>query len=389
MHLLEAGMAFAVVMIVFATITAGIVEIFVRILGWRGKFLERAVKEHFETIVWPRLKNHFASGEDAHKEVLDDFLEQLLRNPASANNLGSKMARDKQISVLSIVAFAQRLGRTKIGEKILSEGEEQLDLIIRDFVRCFDRFNLAASEVYRRNTQLVALCFGIILAIIANVDVLRVSSAILQDPDLRAGLIKEAEEAQAADQAAVGELEKAQAALKNGAVDQKDVGKLIEAARDKIESARESAKELREIGLPIGTEYFPHCHLFGHSDKDSGNCKAWQTDAVGIGKLLKWLLMTVIAGVLIGLGGPFWFRVFSGLSHLAQLLKTFGLSSAQPEAKPEEVTPTKKVIDSAAPVNIVDAFKTSAKVHSKSVKVAPKGRAFLNDDGTPATGEQS
>lgn len=389
MHLLEAGMAFAVVMIVFATITAGIVEIFVRILGWRGKFLERAVKEHFETIVWPRLKNHFASGEDARKEVLDDFLNQLLRNPASVDSLGSKMARDKQISVLSIVAFAQRLGRTKIGEKILSEGEEQLNLIVKDFVRCFDRFNLAASEVYRRNTQLVAMCFGIILAIVANVDVLRVSSAIFQDPKLRNGLIEQAESVRAADQEALKELEEAQAALGKEDEGQQDVNALIDAARKKIESAREKSDGLREIGLPIGPQYFPHCHLFGHAGKNGDDCEAWQTDAAGIVKLLNWLLMTVIAGVLIGLGGPFWFRVFSGLSHLAQLLKTLGLSSAQPEAKPEEVTPTKKVIDSAAPENIVDAFKTSAKVHSKAVKPAPKGRAILNGDGTPATGEQS
>ncbi len=51
----------------------------------------------------------------------------------------------------------------------------------------------------------------------------------------------------------------------------------------------------------------------------------------------------LIAGLLIGLGGPFWYRVFGGLSNLATLLRGAG----QVWTNPEELSTRPKVRDEA------------------------------------------
>ena len=405
MELLEAAMAFAIVMIIFSTIATGIVEFVLRLWGLRGKCLRRAVDELFDEVVWPRLQDRLIAisggAVSARDNAKTDFSNGLLDNPAKSPRLISLFTGDRRISVLTTLAFAERLGRTDVGKAILDEGEVQLDLLVNDFVRTYNRFSRAASEVYRRNAQMIAIAVGILLAIGANIDASRLVATLIEDPDLRSDLIQSADDVVSQNQAALDGLREAGAALSTDSEDDSALDKVKDAIAA-LEKNKAEFNDLSEGRLPVGLGYFPHCYLPTgaveqqpsaeaagmrqlQSIKDWSECRAKRPEYVSLWGYLRdlwgelprplffqWLGMTILAGVLIGLGGPFWYHVFTSLSQLFQLLKAIGLGgTSRPEATPEQITPSESAEDSAKPKNIIDAFKIAAQVHAQSIDRRP------------------
>ncbi len=260
MELLEAAMAFAIVMIIFSTITTGIVEFVLRLWGLRSKCLRRAIDELFDEVVWPRLQDRLTAltggAASAQYNAKADFSNGLLDNPAKSPRLISLFTGDRRISVLTTLAFAERLGRTDVGKAILDEGEAQLELLVNDFVRTYDRFSRAASEVYRRNAQMIAIAVGILLAIGANIDASRLVSTLIEDPDLRSDLIQSADDVASQNQAALDGLREAGAALSTDSADDSALDKVKDAIAA-LEKNKAEFNDLSEGRLPVGLDYFP------------------------------------------------------------------------------------------------------------------------------------
>ncbi|MEQ9123222.1 MAG: hypothetical protein RIM80_11730, partial [Alphaproteobacteria bacterium] len=202
MDLLESAMAFAVAMIIFSTIATGIVEFLVRFFSMREWVLRRTIESLFETVIWPRLKESLASGalHDVEEKVRkkleaerDAFVQHMMGNPAHSQWMTSKFGwsftKANKIDSLSTLAFAERLGRTEVGRAILAEGQAQIELLVTDFCRTFERFGRASREVFRKRAKLVSVAVGVVLAFSANIDVGRLASALIENPDLRADLI--------------------------------------------------------------------------------------------------------------------------------------------------------------------------------------------------------
>lgn len=103
------------------------------------------------------------------------------------------------------------------------------------------------------------------------------------------------------------------------------------------------------------------------------------------GNLLMWLINVVIAGFLIGLGGPFWYRVYSSLSNVAQVVRMLSGGDARPEVlteKSAKLPATQAGIKEATDGSgrggdLVSVFLTAAGPSSKSKTASPT-------DGTPA-----
>ncbi len=378
MQLLESAMAFAVVMILLSTIVTGVVELLLRVVGLREKTLRNTVASLFESVVWPRLHGRLeevlaapekgaAAGESAKKAALANFLDGMTANPAlpaqAAETSGRwsrlfawlpNFSHKDKIDVLTPLAFAERLARTDVGRAIVAEAEEEIEMLVKDFVRTFDRFGRAASEVFRKNAKQAAIAVGILLALIANIDASRLFTTLMNNPDLRTSLIAQADEAAAANQAAAEKLK--------AVMDQVAAGDLsedqAEPIKAKVAEIRAGIGVLEQQGLPIGHGLFPYCGQGPSGDARCPQGKAFWTQPV---ELLRWLLFTILAGVLIGLGGPFWFRVFSSLSQLAQVLRSVGVGGRP--AKPEELVATSEAEASAKPANVLDAFKVAAHVY--------------------------
>ena len=73
MEWLEAGLAFAVIMMVFSTMVSVIIETGHRFMRIREKGLQRLIAQVYEDVIWPRLPNHL----DEKKASTNDFVERM------------------------------------------------------------------------------------------------------------------------------------------------------------------------------------------------------------------------------------------------------------------------------------------------------------------------
>ena len=372
MELLESALAFAVVMIVLSTIVTGIVEALLRFFGVRQKTLRATIESLFDRVVWPRLEARLKQQADACKtagadgaatdvetSARSDFVNGMTFNPAAGRS-DRLLSHQRRIDVLSVVAFAERLGRTDVGQAILAEGTAAVEPIIQDFTRSFERFSSAGREVFRKNAKQVAIVVGILLAFAANIDAGRLFTTLMDNPDVRQSLVEQAGEAAEANQKAVATLEALQEQIARGGL-QDDQAQEIEKQIVEIKGGLEA---LASEGLPIGHSFYPYCVQGTKGDPD---CAASPDNATRAEKAVSWVLLTIVAGVLIGLGGPFWFRVFSGLSQVFQVLRAFRGGGEPEQAMPEKLPATPAAEASAKPKSVLDAFKVAANAQAQVI----------------------
>ena len=99
--------------------------------------------------------------------------------------------------------------------------------------------------------------------------------------------------------------------------------------------------------------------------------------------LLKWFLAVLLAGLLIGLGGPFWFDTFRKLSALTSIVR--GLQTPVQKAKEQGLTPRAKPEEKPEEKpKVVEIFETATKARALS-RVG--GRVLLRPDGNIDKGE--
>jgi len=263
MAMLEAAMAFAVVMIILSTIATGVTELILRVLGLRQAGLRRALNRLYKDIIQPRLAPELADLARQSAEAGDTtraperFRRDMQRNPAARSHgtgFLNFFTGESRVDVLSVVAFAQRLGKTDVGQAVLAQGEEQIELLVQDFTRSFDRYATAAREAYRRNAQVWAMIVGILVAFAVNADAVRIYTTLADNPEIRQGLVNYADEAKKEYDDAQKKLNAALEEIQGENNDAK-IASLIEDAK----SAFRKPPEVEEFQLPIGWSYHPYC----------------------------------------------------------------------------------------------------------------------------------
>ncbi len=376
MELLESAMAFAVVMIMFSTLVSGIVEFVFKLFAMRESNLQTTIEGLFNSVIWPRMKHRLhVEGTIAEDNdiagIREEFVKSMIDNPAAGqpSRLFKYIPtfRQNHVDTLTLLSFAERLGRTKVGTAILEEGEEHLNVLITEFTRSFDRFGRAASEVFKKKTHYASMVIGILMALVVNVDAGRLFTSLVENPTLRGGLISQVEEAVKTNKEATNQLKDVMKQLDEGSYD----GKIVEEFKLQSENILTVTKALEGQGLPIGHDYFPMCQVNSNKYCKLEGFKYFSA-------YLAWIFMCVLAGILIGLGGPFWFRFFSGLSQVFQVLKALGVGGRQPQQESTDSSPAEKnPEDTAKPQTIKDAFVTAAIVYAY-----PSGTGSANSTDT-------
>lgn len=375
MDLLEGAMAFAVVMIILSTAVTGIVEYILRLTATRPKVLyemiERFLKEEvlskhpdLVAIADPdaepgALENKESAADDPLDKRAKRLAMELTRNPvASDQSIGIRVAsqlgglsgylarmfyrRAAQVDKLTTYAFLQRLAKTEIGEGLIRETEQDLKSKLEDISRTFERYVAASNELFRKKTQVMTMIVALLLALVINVDAGRLFGYLMDNPEARRSLIAEAENASVQNQKQLDKLERVLLQLRKNETPEEQSEESTEeqpeeateqqpeegTERQPNESTEQQPKEIQEAvddlkealapliedaGLPIGWDYFPHCKYLGECEEGA---------KFGEGGFFGWLVNVALAGVLIGLGGPFWYRLYSSL---AQIVKFGGM----------------------------------------------------------------
>lgn len=356
MDILEGVAAFAVLMIIFSTIASAIVEIILRLLATKQALLIRAV----ERLVHDELEERGTELLDAGGKVVvakgsaRKVAEKLTRNPLLVPADKSEEAADKSEKAvrffrlgryghqkITTYSLLQRLAKSNIGDAIALLGEDKIRPLLVNFARTYERYVAVASEQFRIRAHMWTALVAIIFAFSMNIDAGRIFSHLVADKDARDVLFQQAEQAMENNTRVLD-------ALNNRPEDQ--AAEPLEGLSEDVAAIRKSLEDVKtDAGLPIGVGYFPYCR--SEEGKQTGEDKEeektaskeegfWNLPAC-VGEKdrdwFTWPLFTLLAGLLIGLGGPFWYKVYSSLSQVAgitRMLKSGEVISDQSTEQP-------------------------------------------------------
>lgn len=310
MALLDAVTALAVTMAALATTVTIVMEVWVRIFRLRRRAQLRLFQRIFEDAVAHRFP---AVNEPA------EFIGAVLRNPLHhAGRRGNEEASSgltrnsgARKGIYEWVSHEHVFRRLLELEGVVEEGREQLTNKLRAFCRKYDELCSAASTDFKERRRLWSLVGGVLLALVLNVDGLRIYKEYRADPRLAATVAAEVDRFEAA--ATQAEQQLAQAQDERSAADD---------LKRAVERLNQSVSAIGAIGIPIGWQYPPYC-LLGPGCKDNAGAAVDEGQPAEFGwvSAIGWLLAVLGTGLLIGLGAPFWFDV---ARRLAEVRGAFG-----------------------------------------------------------------
>ena len=400
---LNASLAFALAMIIFCTMVTAITEAIHHVFRMRRSGLEQMLGQFFEHVVWPRVAPTVTQLTDKTKDqIKTDFIQTLTRNPAVEQTDGRVLSlrtwfAPRTLASLTLAQFAERLADTELGQHLWSSGRDYATQVVDGVARRFNYFEDGATAYFAERAQMMSLLVAILLAFALNVDAIRLFSAFLSNQELTARVLASADAIIAPLQtpaaptpstaalvapAPAGALETPQpppptatvsptpvtaapqaSSAGQGTTDDKD----LQALKDKAAFLNAQIRTSTALGLPIGTAYFPWCR---------GTLAEPSCTPRTLPRVLGWLCSVFLAGVLIGLGGPFWFNAFSSLSAFIRLLGSSGKGS-----KVEDASATQKPsIQPPQPKTAGEAFAAAAGAAAPQLG---QGRILLTPDGTP------
>ncbi len=368
MEWIEAALAFAVVMMLFSTAVTVIMEIAHKMLRIREKGLQRLVQSVYDDIVLPRLPRPDGDATTAGfvNTVTKSRFLQVRGGESRLKRLVSRTVNADKLTNLTTLEFVERLAETPAGKRLFHEwqrrGEDYLNTFLGDLASKFEDYSRSSSEYFARRARLTSTVIAIVLAFSLNVNAVQIYESLLRDESLRQSLIEQGEEVgkqmQEAEKRLAAELRKQGA----GEISKEELDASIAELRQVLDSVDSS-------GMPIGWDNFPWKSQAAPGDEPDD---AQKTSAGGIGAGLVasgayvgWAFSVLLAGLLIGLGGPFWFDVFRKLGALAGMVR--GMQ-----------TTVQKVKEKAGA-----SHEDATEVITKVFKEAAKGQALANVGGRP------
>jgi hypothetical protein len=299
---LNAILAFSLAMIVFCTIVSALTEVVHELAKRREKGLRWMLTRLYVDVLEPYSRKLTDVAVDAEKELESDFLERLAMNNASARG------RNVPLSSLAFNDFVERLADTNVGQRLYTalkaeaegRGTQRIEAMLADLGRAFARFESDATAHFAGWARWFTVMVSLVVAFALNVDAVRLFSTFVADRNLTQAMLVRADEITVGLQAQHDHKDEAKAQTLDA-----------EAA-----TLRQQIQSTSALGLPIGIRYFPWCQDDGSVDPA---CSAEKANVLLWGR---WFLSIAFAGVLIGLGGPFWFDVSSNLSQFMQRSRT-------------------------------------------------------------------
>lgn len=406
MQLLDVSLAFALTMAALATVVTIIMEAglrlsrmrkknFIEVMKLLNKELENSPLEMSEEERWKFFKQVIDNPAEASIErltselknlSLDEKLAYFGRDKANGKNplqrLGGFIMQifgDKKrtgiFAGVSLEYMLRCLAETETVINASSQASSSLKTEFNRLARKYEEFNSAVSASFKQHAQQWSLVVGIFLAIVANVDALRIYQAYRLDPELAVAIIEKTDtllEKNQAAQASIDELtglyiqKKELAKQIDKAKEDKDdmLAQLIEEKAEiekkisqqseieqiqkTVQNAKQQVTDLIDLGVPIGWDYYPNCPY-----NKEGTDPKWETSGARCKDITErqsaaksfvsralltakndpsgfaiWLITVVITGVFIGLGAPFWFDI---AKRLAQVRKGFQTTAASAE----------------------------------------------------------
>ncbi len=313
MPLIEAFLALALTLLSLAMIATLIVELFHRIARTRAKNLRTMLEEFYDNAVEPRVKAELQKTAKKLEEHKTEFIDKLMSNPLikGEKQAGLFESRLKDVVSLSTGDLFKKLANSDIGKKIKKKTEAEIDEAVDSLSRSYDEFGVAATDLFKRKAQIISLLVGILVAFFLNVNALSIFKSYLDDPQARAKAVAQAD-------AALETFTKRTDNI-SGFTDKKEIV-------DHVNTIKKEIEGLGDTGIPIGYSKDKAPVSWFVKDPDSD----WKKKAQLCVGIVFWAVGVFITGLLIGLGGPFWFNVVRKLTDVLQVVRGGAPTAAKP-----------------------------------------------------------
>ncbi|MFH1278966.1 MAG: hypothetical protein ABIK65_11395 [Candidatus Eisenbacteria bacterium] len=299
MPILDAALAFALTMLVVATVVTQIVRLLRNTAKLRNAELQKMLTEYFDKEARPVIEREV----NRLKRKLTDGVADKLTT--TANNLSeSELFGGDELATLVSVStdeLTERLKRSGLGQEMLTELGDEARGVFDELGRRYEIVGDRFTESFRKYSRRWATVVALLLAVAFNMDGVRIADSYIRNEAMRQGVIAQSEAFAENYHALVASLDEENG---NSPITKED---LEQAWRD----SQEDLDALSSLDLLIGWSYFPH------SGFQEGESKDFQRRN-NIGGWAMWVVGIIITGVLAGLGAPFWYDVATGVSRVVQ-----------------------------------------------------------------------
>ena len=360
MQWLNAALAFSITMLILSMVVSTLVETLHRLLRLRANGLETMLKQLFNEVMVP----HLGSAATDLAAARDHFVEEMMRNRAEPQTWVARLLQSQRLQKIDMQQFMTRLGASHYGDALRGAmhrvGGELADSVLHDVAHQFEAFGHEASEHFQRRARLSSVLVALVLAWCANINPYELLKTYLSDEQATERVI-------ALQKAVEARYLKQTTPPAESPADTADASKPTPSAQEALQAANKEIEQLRDLGVPIGwTETrlqdvgFKYFCLFKVAVPTEISVRSLTT--------MFWLL---VGGVLIGLGGPFWFDAVRSLSSVRNV------AGAKPDGDDSTVAATITPTTSA-----VAMFKTAATGRDARIGQG----AFAGEDDEPALG---
>ena len=353
MRELEVALAIALSFLIFSTLASMILEVLFRFSKTRFKGLQRMLSAFYASELSRFTLNGSATKENdsptqSHPfkfKNLWTFIKSLLSPPESTTILDKNIqteSADKQFSkhilrlngqnhLLSKVQFVERLATSPMGKVIAAHAKNDVEILIGDIARRYDEYGKAASFQFKQRAEQANMVIAVIIALLLNVNVITLGKSYLDNRALTSSLIAKTEVILTSAQIQQERLEQAI---------HTESDMTAEALSQSLAGIDKQLSATRELNLPIGwsreaVSYFEvgAARLFclppwlaAELNNQFTLCETWAGQfGFYVFAFISWLLTTVVTGLLIGLGGPFWFDM---VKRIMVIRTVFGKKSS-------------------------------------------------------------
>lgn len=331
---LEAAMAFCVVMMVLSTMVTVLVESFYhRLFKLRQRGMRQLVAALYTDVIAPRLQlEHRAVASFSHTITTLKYMpfdKELTGCSGWFRKHWHRVIVGREVQSLTALEFIARFAETDAGRELATKAgqlgaaisPQYLNDFLDDVVEKFAEYGNSTREYFAKRAQMVSVLLSIVLVLVLNLNVIDVFNTVLRDDKVRQQLLAQSELAsltmqqqQQAANAAVQQL----AVATRAPFDTTAAGPHLDPEKTIAElqsSMQQSLDLLQQAAIPMGAPWpqqFP--------------------------ELLERMALVIFSGLLVGLGGPFWFDTFRKLSSIAGVIRALPQASA--EVQPQEVVST-------------------------------------------------
>lgn len=329
--LLQSILAFVLTMLGLATLVTVILEMISRFTRRRGRVLRHVLELVFEKEIGPILKGKLALTDQRIRDAIDVVVTSPFK-PATGENgffkgvawLMTRAFGADESREMTARDFLVRLSRTEVGTELYNAAKADWDAAVERIETRYDELAAASSEWFKNSNAVASLVIGVALAFTLNVDGMLVFDFFLKNPDQRAAVVEDAEAYLEAHRTMQGRIEEANRALEAATADDDPAARaeaqtILDEVSETYRDIQAQRRQLAEIGLPTGAGFFPYCRPIGDTPSPDTRC---QESGLAYGvSLARWFFIVLLSGMLIGLGGPFWYNAATGLLRVTQMMR--------------------------------------------------------------------